>query len=205
MPKGSEELTSARREEIVDACAGLYRTMGFKDITVKQIGSATSFSRTSIYNYFETKEEIFLALLQREYEHWTAELNAAADRQPLSRDELAQALAASLEKRAVMLKLMAMNLYDIECCCRMERLVEFKAVYGGSIDAVGRCLDACARRPSEAEKQEFITLFFPFVYGIYPYTAATDKQREAMRRAGVCCRMRSIYEIALAGAEKLLP
>ena len=76
MPKGSEELTNARKEEIVNACAALYETMGFKDITIRDIGAKTSFTRTSIYNYFQTKEEIFLALLQREHEAWIADLEA---------------------------------------------------------------------------------------------------------------------------------
>ena len=68
MPKSSEEQAQARRDEIVNACAELYETMSFRDITLKEIGQRTSFTRTSIYNYFETREEIFLALTQREYE-----------------------------------------------------------------------------------------------------------------------------------------
>ena len=67
MPRGSAALTAARKEEIIQACAKLNETMSFKEITIKEIGAATSFTRTSIYNYFETKEEIFLALLQKEY------------------------------------------------------------------------------------------------------------------------------------------
>ena len=70
MPKGSKELTASRKEEIITACEELYKTMSFKEITIKEIGNATSFTLTSIYNYFQTKEEIFLALLQREYERW---------------------------------------------------------------------------------------------------------------------------------------
>ena len=70
MPKGSKELTASRKEEIITACEELYKTMSFKEITIKEIGNTTSFTRTSIYNYFQTKEEIFLALLQREYERW---------------------------------------------------------------------------------------------------------------------------------------
>ena len=66
MPKGSEELTQARKKEIINACAKLYETRNFKDITLKDIGAETSFTRTLIYYYFHTKEEIFLALLQRE-------------------------------------------------------------------------------------------------------------------------------------------
>lgn len=64
----------ARKEEIITACAEPYKTMSFKEITLKEIGSATSLTRTSIYNYFQKKEEIFLALLQREYERWNDRL-----------------------------------------------------------------------------------------------------------------------------------
>ena len=68
MSRGSPTHTAARREEIIAACAALYENMSFKEITIKEIAQKTTFTRTSIYNYFETKEEIFLALLQREYE-----------------------------------------------------------------------------------------------------------------------------------------
>ena len=74
MPKGSEELTQARKDEIINACAELYETRNFKDVTLKDIGAKTSFTRTLIYYYFHTKEEIFLALLQREYEAWIKDL-----------------------------------------------------------------------------------------------------------------------------------
>ena len=74
MPKGSPELTASRRNEIIRACEKLYQTMSFKQITLKEIGNETSFSRPTIYNYFETKEEIFLALFEEEYERWNADL-----------------------------------------------------------------------------------------------------------------------------------
>ena len=62
MPKGSPERTAARKEEIINACEMLYQTLSFKEITLKEIGKVTSFSRPTIYNYYQTKEEIFLAL-----------------------------------------------------------------------------------------------------------------------------------------------
>lgn len=54
MPKGSE-LTQARKDEIINACAELYETMNFKDVTLKDIGTKTSFTRTLIYYYFQGK------------------------------------------------------------------------------------------------------------------------------------------------------
>ena len=68
MIKGTPALISKRREEIINACEHLYQTMSFKDITLKDISKETTFSRPTIYNYFQTKEEIFLALFEREYE-----------------------------------------------------------------------------------------------------------------------------------------
>lgn len=59
MAKNSEELAQARKEEIIRVCAQLYETMNFKDVTLKEIGARTSFTRTLIYYYFHTKEEIF--------------------------------------------------------------------------------------------------------------------------------------------------
>ena len=46
MPRSSAELTNARREEIISACEKLYQTMSFKEITLKDIAGATSFTRT---------------------------------------------------------------------------------------------------------------------------------------------------------------
>ena len=100
MPACSEELSRARREEIINACAELYRTMSFKEVTIKEIGRRTSFTRTSIYNYFQTREEIFLALFRREYELWTEDI-AAIERghETLSEEEFADALARTLLRR----------------------------------------------------------------------------------------------------------
>ena len=74
MPKFSQEIMNSRKEELVDACEKLYQTKTFNEITLKEIGDTAEFTRTAIYSYFQTKEEIFLALLQREYGKWIKEL-----------------------------------------------------------------------------------------------------------------------------------
>ena len=196
MPKGSPELTNARKEEIINACEELYKTMSFKDITMKDIGNATSFTRTSIYNYFQTKEEIFLALLQREYEMWIADLNRIMEENAsLTKDEFADKLARSLESRGQLLKIMSMNHYDMESSCRRSRLTEFKVAYGESLHTVMRCLERYFPDMPVSEKQDFLYTFFPFMFGIYPYTVVTEKQRTAMEEAGVNYVFMTVYEI----------
>lgn len=205
MPKGSKELTEARKEEIITACAELYKTMSFKEITIKEIGNATSFTRTSIYNYFQTKEEIFLALLQREYELWNDRLRQIqAEHEKLTPAEFADALAHSLEERHNLLKLLSMNHYDMEENSRLERLTDFKVAYGQSLAEVRNCLDQFFPEMTVQDKQGFVYSFFPFMFGIYPYTVVTEKQREAMKQAGVDYVYMSIYEITYTEVKKLL-
>ncbi len=202
MPKGSEALTHARREEIIDACAALYETMSLREITIKLIGARTSFTRTSIYNYFETKEEIFLALLRREYEAWTADLDAL----PAQPDAaaLADALARTLERRGTMLRLLSMNLYDIEANSRVENLAAFKTVYAASMQAVRRLLARSGPALSGPAAERFLYAFYPFLFGIYPYTTVTPKQQQAMAMAGVEYPRLSVREITRNFVEKLL-
>lgn len=196
MPKGSPELTNARKEEIIAACAELYKTKSFKEITIKEIGNITSFTRTSIYNYFETKEEIFLALLQREYDSWSMELKKMTDEnESLSAEEFSSNIAHSLENHERLLKLLSMNHFDMEENSRIERLVEMKRSYKNSMRSVDRCLIKFFPELSETDRKNFLYSFFPFMFGIYPYTFVTDKQRESMKLADVDFVYQTAYEI----------
>lgn len=205
MPKGSPERTAARKEEIINACEKLYQTMSFKDITLKEIGNETSFSRPTIYNYYQTKEEIFLALFEREYVRWNDELQTILrDNRKLTKAELAEKLAASLANRQQLLKLLAMNNYDMEENSRPELLNSFKVAYGGSIKNVCSILTKFCPKKSEQEIQNIIYIFFPFMFGIYPYTAVTDKQKKAMKEAKVDFVYQSVFEITNNCLLKLL-
>ena len=57
---------------------------------------------------------------------------------------------------------------------------------------------------SVLEIENFIYMFFPFMFGIYPYTAVTDKQRTAMKEAKVDYVYQSVYEITLRFLNRLL-
>lgn len=205
MPKGSEELTNSRKEEIINACALLYEDHGFKDISIRDIGAKTSFTRTSVYNYFQTKEEIFLALLQREYEAWTSDLKKImSENDSLSTESFSDELSKSLEKRGSMLKLMSMNLYDMEGNSRIENLVAFKIVYADAMRILSCCLEKFFPKMSANDIQEFIYALFPFMFGVYPYTCATQKQKEAMELAHIEYPRYSVYEITNSFVTKML-
>ena len=205
MIKRTPELIAQRREEIINACEELYRTMSFKEITLKEIGKITSFSRPTIYNYFETKEEIFLALFQREYECWNDELTSILEgNEQLTKAELSAKIAASLAGREQLLKLLSMNTYDMESNSRQDLLASFKQAYGRSMQLICILLEKFCPDMNVTDIQNFIYTFFPFMFGIYPYTTVTEKQRIAMRDAGIDYIYQTVYELTYSCLIRLL-
>ena len=199
----TREPAAVREEEILNACEKLYRTMNFRDVTIKEIGAETSFSRPSIYNYFQTKEEIFLRLFEREYLTWCEDLAAiTADEVPA--DALPEKLARSLEKRELMLKLLAVNLYDMEENSRIERLVSFKKAYGKSVELFDEILKNAFPTKTDKERRQTLVAAFQFLHGVYPYAHATPKQIEAMDTAGVPHDPKTVYELSLVGLKMIL-
>lgn len=205
MIKGTPELISGRREEIINACETLYQTMSFKEITLKEIGTLVPFSRPTIYNYFRTKEEIFLALFEREYTRWNEDLSSILEeRGTLTGRELADRIAKTLAGRQQLLKLLSMNNYDMEENSRPERLTSFKTAYGRSLELMRRLLQKYRPQMNGEDIHTFLYVFFPFMFGIYPYTAVTEKQKTAMREAGVDYSYQTIYELAFGCLIRLL-
>ena len=205
MRKVTPEQIAQKREEIINACEQLYQTMSFREITLKEIGSITSFSRPTIYNYFETKEEIFLGLFQREYDRWNENLTVILnENERLTKNDLAERIANSLAGREQLLKLLSMNNYDMEANSRQELLNTFKQSYGRSMQLMCMLLEKFCPDMGVTDIQNFIYTFYPFMFGIYPYTSVTEKQKTAMIDAGINYVYQTVYELTYSCLIRLL-
>ena len=67
-------LVRARREQIVGAATRVFAEKGFRRATTREVARAAGVSEGTIYNYFEDKDAILLAILDRLNEtEWRAE------------------------------------------------------------------------------------------------------------------------------------
>lgn len=203
MPRGAVR-TLARRDEIISACEQLYAQRGFNDVTIRDIGDLTSFTRTSIYNYFGTKEEIFLALLRREYIAWAGDLDLLSVRGVAGRKALAEALAGTLDRRQTMLRLMSTSLFEMEERSRPEALTEFKRACKKRDAALDRCLASLCPEMDAEERKRFTLAFLPFVYGVYAYSTVAEKHRASMAQAALTYDPPTLHELIRRGAAMLL-
>src|SRR3954463_8548365 len=52
-----------RSSEILGAARKVFSTRGYRDVTVDEIASAAGLSKATVYQYFASKQEIYLAAL----------------------------------------------------------------------------------------------------------------------------------------------
>ncbi|MDH6196964.1 AcrR family transcriptional regulator [Mycobacterium frederiksbergense] len=67
------------RNRILDAALTVFAAEGFAGATIDAIGQAAGFTKGAVYSNFESKDELFLALLDRQFESRGALLATAFD------------------------------------------------------------------------------------------------------------------------------
>lgn len=70
----TEEQVEQRVREIQDAAARLFRTHPYEKVTLLRIAQELNFTRSNVYRYFTTKEEIFLSLYVSDMRRWSEDI-----------------------------------------------------------------------------------------------------------------------------------
>ena len=66
MPKISDETKAARREQILEGARRCFAENGYEGATVAKLENAIGLSRGAIFNYFSSKEDLFIELAVRD-------------------------------------------------------------------------------------------------------------------------------------------
>ena len=152
-----ESLAAARQQEIIRACEELYETMEYEDISIKEIAKSTSICRSNIYNYYQTKDEIFLDILEKDYLSWTKDIREAMDREEQPGRE---AYCRNIAGTAALHPRLLIHPFQ-------ETMEEVLTRY-------------FPKAPRE-KIQNFIFLLLSLVQGIYSMTSLCEKQVKAMQ------------------------
>lgn len=84
------------RDRILDAALGVFAAEGFAGTTIDAIGHAAGFTKGAVYSNFESKDELFLALLDRQFEMRSELIVTAFDVGRGDAAAIAQALSRSM-------------------------------------------------------------------------------------------------------------
>ena len=176
----SDEQIEQRIKEILEATARLYEEHRFEEITFAMIAKEANFTRSNLYRYFETKEDIFLELIKRDIETWRQDVLENFTPENKSSRELADAWVELVLKKRRMIKLFTILFTLLERNASLEALTAFKRKINEEIGIVAQFLSAALPFPSIEAAAEFISTQSSLAIGSYPMMDLTPKQIEAM-------------------------
>ncbi len=67
--KRSHSRRNHRREQIIDSAAELFATLNFHQVLMDDVARRANLAKGTIYNYFKTKEELYLAIISDRLQH----------------------------------------------------------------------------------------------------------------------------------------
>lgn len=126
-PKSIREQTirDAKVNLILDAARKVFSEKGFHEARLEDIAAAAGFSKASLYNYYEDKENIFMTLAAREYCRVMEKLQESIDKDRSFLDNIRESLRIILsvfgEHFAIILAISSFRVMNI---LNMQRLCE---------------------------------------------------------------------------------
>jgi AcrR family transcriptional regulator len=202
----NDEQREVRYAEIRSAAARLYAEVGYEEITLAAIAREANFTRSNLYKYYSSKDEIFLEILLTDIVAWREDLQQRLQGKSCSIGEFATHFAHSYRDHARLLASLTILFVFIEKNASVENLTEFKAGLKNEMaNLVGitcRALPAMSLQQAE----EFLMMQISTANGLYPMTNLTVKQQQAVVVAGLDnphgsfeVRFRNIIEAYLRG------
>lgn len=114
------EQKDERRQQILDCAGSRFHRSNYDRLTMTEIATQAGLSKGTLYLYFESKEELFFAVLLQGYQEWFAELIGI---EPL---DLVEVVVQSLQQRPRLLELMSLAPLVLERNASPQVVLDFK-------------------------------------------------------------------------------
>ncbi|MDD3765338.1 MAG: TetR family transcriptional regulator [Nevskiales bacterium] len=163
------EQKDARREDILAAAARLFEHRALTAISMAELASAAGVAKGTVYLYFATKEAVFLALLERDYQRCfdvvEAGLTAVAPGR-LSASAFADIAVAALTEQPYLPRLMAVLATLLEQNIDLETAWAFKRALQRRVVGVGALLESRLRYLPEGGGAAVLAFLHALVVGL---------------------------------------
>ncbi len=180
----SPEHKQERMEAIMAAADALFAARPYHQITMGTIAEQLGWSRSNLYKYAATQEEIFLALHTAKNLAWLEELADALVGAPLPAREFARTWAEVTERHASFLRYQEILISIIESNVTFERLTAFKRDFADMLPPVTAILARQCGVGEAAATDLYLRLLYQ-APGLWNHYHCADLTRKAMQTAGL--------------------
>lgn len=180
----SPEQKAERMEAIMDAAESLFSELPYHEINMGLIAKELGWSRSNLYKYAATQEEVFLALHSRANQSFIDDLVASLEGAPLPPQTFARKWAQATERHPAYLRYQDILIAILESNASLERLVEFKRSFAQMVKPLVGILGRQTSCTDDAAHDLYLCLVYQ-APGLYNHFHCAERTAEAMRLAGM--------------------
>ena len=183
----TDEQKEHRIAEIISATERLYKNYSYEDITFVSIAKEANFTRSNLYKYFGSKEEIFLEFLKHDLIKWRKDLVKSFNKKKkYSVKEFSELWVKILLKHKRLLELLSIMFIHLEKNVSVEAFTDFKFSTKAEMEAAAELLCTLFPKLTPEKAARFIYLQGGAAVGIYQMTDYSDFQLEALKHPELC-------------------
>jgi TetR/AcrR family transcriptional regulator len=150
------EQKAERVSAILEAAAELYTTREFDDVHMVAIAERVGLAKASLYEYFRTKDDVFIALALQDVESWASDVESRLRRlRRPDAERIAAALTAALRGQARLLRLRLTVRSILERRPAIGEVAEFTRCFFASMQRVAAALNAACPQLTPEDVTEF--------------------------------------------------
>ncbi|XXT22224.1 TetR family transcriptional regulator [Sorangium sp. So ce429] len=202
-----EEQKEERRRFIIDAAWQLFQETLYPEVTMAQVAERTRLAKGTLYLYFTTKEELFLAVVDQELAKWFDDVNrhlahfgasqgepsTARPRPPRGRRgagepgkdavaSVASILATTLAARDAMTRLLSILHSVLEQNVGYEAALRFKLSLLAHVERTGALLERCVPSLAPGHGGPILIRMYALLIGLRQVCDPSDVIRDIRSR-----------------------
>ncbi len=184
------EQVAARRAAILTAAAEMLAERQVADISLRELAGRVGLAKSNVLRYFDSREAIFLEVLDRTWTAWLDELDLDPGR-PRTRHaretRVATAIAASLTAEPLLCDLFAAMASVLERNISLDVARDFKRRFTANTGRLAGLVRAAVPVLDDAAATHFAGAVVVLVAGLAPHATPTDVVATAAAELGLPC------------------
>lgn len=185
----------AKRQIILTAALQIFKRTSYNEVTMSAIADKAKLAKGTLFLYFPTKEELFLALMEAQLIEWfdavDAELDTLKGQSPIS--EISSLIANSLKEWGEFTRLLAIHSTILEQNVSYESIFKHKQIIMQRLAGTGSRLEKSLSFLQAGQGAHFILQCQALVVGLWHLTDPSPVASTVIEKEGLTAFKLNFY------------
>lgn len=161
----SDEEKQQREQMILDAAQQLLMQKSYHSINMSEIARAANLAKGTVYLYFQTREELFLTLFERQFAHWIDTINQGLKGGNLTKTDVIRIFVETTANNRQLIRLAALSNIIFEYNISYDKALEYKLRLYDSVEHLGAAVERVLGL-QERQGAQLLYRLYVFVIGL---------------------------------------